>query len=315
MAFFDARQEHEISEEGPGNDARPSVVAARLERLRLAIARIEDRGDPSGRGRGVNRAGAQSARKVPDLLSLGHARLDACLSGGLSRAGLTEIRVRETRESGAATGLCLALAVLLGAERRHPLLWIGQGNGFAEAGSACRAGVAGFGLDPRALVTVCARRTQDAVWAGEEAARSGAPSLTVLEIRGNPKLLSLEGTRRLHLRARESGRPFILLRQSASAETTTAPVRICVLPHPAAPVRAIAGQNRLIGAPVFRLRVEKAPGGRSGEFLLEWNVHDKRFDIFAASRAAALPRPVAALPFDRPVAAGRTRPGLAIGRA
>ncbi|MFD2238234.1 ImuA family protein [Aureimonas populi] len=280
--------------------------AARVAALRQAIARIEGTVGPR-----LRRGPVEGEAERNKVLSLGVPGLDKSLSGGLPACGLSELRVGEARDSGAGTGLALGLAALFGAAPGRPLLWIGQDLAFHEAGLACREGLAGFGLDPGALVVVRARRVEDAVWAGEEAARSGAPALTILEVRGNPKLLSLEGTRRLHLRARESGRPFLLLRQSAAGETSSAPVRLLV--SPAASLGERAGRGRLIGAPVFRVRVEKAPGGRGGQFLLEWNLDEHRFE--PARRAAPLSRPVAAAPAERPHPARQAGPRLALGRA
>ena len=220
------------------------------------------------------------------------------LTGLLRQPGLTEIHVDDTRGSGSGAGFVLALAVLHGAGAGRPALWIGANLGFSEGGMPYLPGLAGHGLDPGALLLVRARRLEEAIWAGEEAARSAAAALTILEVRGNPGRLGLEGTRRLHVRARDAGTPLLLLRQGGRAEATAAPLRLRIAPSPAALVAdrlSDPGGAKLIGHPVFAITVEKSRDGRPHHLLLEWNPHDRRFQA---------PQPhsgdLAALPLDRP---------------
>ncbi|MBC8131233.1 MAG: hypothetical protein H7Y08_13035 [Rhizobiaceae bacterium] len=270
------------------------------------------------------------------VIPLGAGEADAALSGGFPADGLTEIHVDETRGAGSGAGFALSLAVLLGASARRPALWIGDGLAFSEAGLPYLPGLLSHGLDLGALLLVRAGRLEQALWAGEEAARSSSLSLVILEVRGNPGRLSLEGTRRLHFRAREAAVPVLLLRQGGQAEPTAAPFRLRIGPEPAATVPDIgsklgcrlgsgSGDDGLIGHPVFRIDIEKSPNGRPASFCLEWNPHDRRFQEPAASRIH-LPaaRPPAALsdhggppsnPFDRPHPSRAVRPFVALQRA
>lgn len=232
----------------------------------------------------------------------------------LRQPGLAEIHVDDTRGSGAGAGFALAMAVLLGAGAGRPALWIGAGLGFSEGGLPYLPGLAGHGLSPGALLLVRARRLEEAIWAGEEAARSAAPVLTILEVRGNPGRLGLEGTRRLHVRARDAGMPLLLLRQGGRAEATAAPLRLRVAPAPAAEVadrRADPGAAKLIGHPVFAITVEKSRDGRPYRLLLEWNPHDRRFHAPAEPHSGDL----AALPVDRPDPARPAGTVVALRRA
>ncbi|MGH6925838.1 MAG: hypothetical protein ACRED5_19090, partial [Propylenella sp.] len=57
-------------------------------------------------------------------LSLGVARLDAALGGGLPLATLSEVRADESRDGGAAAGFVLALAARLAAAGGEPsIVW------------------------------------------------------------------------------------------------------------------------------------------------------------------------------------------------
>ncbi|MCB8837705.1 ImuA family protein, partial [Aurantimonas sp. VKM B-3413] len=247
-------------------------------------------------------------------LSLGAPEIDAALGGGLIAAGLTEIHLDEARDGGTLAGFALALAVRLGASPLRPLLWIADGAAFAEAGLPYGPGLAGFGLDPAALVLVRARRLADAAWAGEEAAACSAIRLAILEVRGNPSRLALEGTRRLHLRAREAGVPLLLLRQSARAEATAAPMRLRIRPDPAAPVADLAGEARLIGHPVFSVTVEKSRDGRPQTCLLEWNPDERRFGLVRPAGAEPLSRRPAGAAVDGPDPARDARTVVAFDR-
>ncbi|MEC5291417.1 hypothetical protein VSX64_09585 [Aurantimonas sp. C2-6-R+9] len=274
-----------------------------LARLREQIARIE--GQPVARLEPADETATAKAtkparRSALKLHSLGCATADAALGGGFPAAGLTEIHLDETRDGGTLAGFALALAIRFGARPDKPLLWIGDSLAFSEAGLPYWPGLAGFGLDPSALCIVRTRRLEDAAWAGEEAAASSALTMAILEVRGNPARLGLDGTRRLHFRAREAGLPFLLLRQSARAEATAAPLRLRVRPSPAAFVPDLANHQKLIGHPVFAVTVEKSRDGRPRHFSLEWNPHERRFDPLRPERATALPRPLAAAPVDRP---------------
>ncbi|MEX6508390.1 ImuA family protein [Jiella sp. M17.18] len=248
-------------------------------------------------------------------ISLGSAEADAALGGGLPARGLTEIHLDEARDGGTLAGFALGLAIRLGAARARPLLWIADGAAFAEAGLPYGPGLAGFGLDPAALVLVRARRLADAAWAAEEAAACAALAAAILEVRGNPARLELEGTRRLHLRAREAGVPLLLLRQSARPQATAAPMRLRIRPGPAAPVEDLPGAARLIGRPVFDVAVEKSRDGRPQNCRLEWNSDERRFGLVRPARAEPLSRRPPAASVDGPDPARDAGPVLALRRA
>ncbi|BDA86786.1 hypothetical protein Sa4125_43280 [Aureimonas sp. SA4125] len=286
--------------------ARIALIEGRaVHRLEIPPNRLSAAAAPSMPAGVVPERDVGSAAIRQRRASFGVAAADEALAGGFPGSGLTEIHVDETRGSGSGAGFALALAVLFGASPGRPAIWIGGAHGFAEGGMPYGPGLAAYGLDPAGLVLVRTPRLEQAVWAGEEAARSPAPALTILEVRGNPRLLGLEGTRRLHLRAGRAGRPLLLLRQSGRPEATAAPLRLRIAPAPAAAVPdfvpgfvpgPVLDQARgrgepapkLIGHPVFAVTVEKARDGRSQHFLLQWNPHDRRFQALAQPPARHL---------------------------
>ena len=104
-----------------------------------------------------------------------------------------------------------------------------------------------------------------ALWIAEEAARLSALGGGLLEVDGNPDRLDLTATRRLHRRAQAAGRPVLLLRQSALAEPTAAPVRLLVAPAPAAPRHTLAGPLAEVDRPAgLHRRHRQEPHGPAG---------------------------------------------------
>lgn len=326
-----------------------------LETLRAAIARIEgmpavrldaieagavmsratspaandSRSNAQGAGRGKGHVVAKkpldaaarpadsalARRSRTRRLALGCPQADRALGGGFPAAGLSEIHLDETRDGGSLAGFALGLAIRFAASPTRPLLWIADDHALAEAGRLYEPGLTAFGFDPGALFLVRTRRLEDAAWAGEEAAISPTLAMAVLEVRGNPPRLGLEGTRRLHLRAREAGVPFLLLRQGAKPETTAAPLRLRIRPGPAAPVADLAGEPRLIGHPVFSIALEKSPGGRPQHFDLEWNPNERRFGPVLRTRFAPLSRYPSAAAVDGPDPARAAGTVMALKRA
>jgi protein ImuA len=255
-----------------------------------------------------------------DLLPTGVAPLDAALGGGLQRAALTEIHGRETRDAGSVAGFTLALVSLLlkEAPMKSPVLWIGTAEIFRETGLPYARGLDGhFGIGPDHLLMAQAPKLADALWIAEEAARLTALSAVLLEMRGNSQRLDLTATRRLHRRAQEAGRPVFLLRQSAEAEATAAPLRFLVEPATAG-MRCILGRPLAgsIGPPAFAVTLDKNRLAPPARFILEWNADDRTFRQREADGHGRQQDPVALVPLPqhRPDMAAAAGSRLAYGR-
>ena len=235
--------------------------------------------------RGVVPAFAAEAQEVVEsCLATGAERLDRALGGGLPMAALTEIHGVAARDAGAASGFALAVAGRIGRRRRErgeagPVLWIGAGPAFTEAGFPHAPGaarLAGLGADE--LLFCAAPRLADALWVAEEAARLDALSLVLVEVRGNPARLDLTATRRLHRRAQIAGRPVLLLRQAAVAEPTAAPARLLVSAAPAALRATLAGPlPGTLGHTAVAVTIGKRRPAFPGPFFLEWNPNELSF--------------------------------------
>ncbi|TPM27896.1 hypothetical protein [Mesorhizobium sp. B2-3-4] len=277
--------------------AIPAVARETVFALRRQIAKIEGTlperlqapagatpdagaGTDSGSDLTIVRRGLAAA--LPDaFLPVGIERFDAALGGGLPKAALSEIHGLETRDAGAVAGFALSLvSLILEQAQGLPILWIGTSEIFHEAGFPYARGLhAAFGIEPGRLLFSEAPRLVDALWIAEEAARMTALAAVILEVRGNPQRLDLTATRRLHARAQAAGRPVFLLRQAAEPEPTAAPVRLIAAPAPAVSRETVAGPLAgSIGRPAFTVSIGKSRTALPGQFTLEWNPDERRFD-------------------------------------
>lgn len=302
--------------------ATNAVAQETLCALRREIARIEGTlperfAEPGQEGAVVLRHNGR-LRGEAGLLLTGVPALDEALGGGIPKAALTEIHGRRSRDAGAVTGFTLALvSLLLKQAPSKPVLWIGTSGFFAEAGLPYAHGLSRlFGIIPQGLLFAEAPRPVDALWIAEEAAGLKTLATVVIEMSGNPQRLDLTATRRLHRRAAEADRPVFLLRQSAQAEATAAPLRFAVTPAPAGKRhilgRPLAGS---IGPPAFAIALDKNRLAPLARFVLEWNADERTFETRDALRHGRPQDPVALVPLPRhrPDMAAAAGPRMAYG--
>jgi protein ImuA len=278
---------------------RASVLMARdrLARLRRRIAEIEASPVALPQGR--------------PLLPFGVERLDRLIAGGLRRDTLHEIRGETTRDSGAAAGFALAILARLATSDHRPFLLVVEAGALSQAGHPYGPGLDRFGLDSRRLVIVNTRRPVETLWVFEEALRCRGLAGVLAEIRGEPRQLTLTASRRLALRAGESGVMGLLLRQAGEAEPGAAATRWQVTPRQASTLDGFASG---IGRPAWRLVLERNRSGPTGIFDLEWN-HDSRVFVSAGRARPALSLPRASLSGDRPDPPAKAGAVMAFRRA
>ncbi len=256
----------------------------RLHALRRELARIE--------------TGARSAQPER-ILRLGPAPLDAALGGGLALGAVHEIGPAQPMHLAAATGFAVALARRAGHHREHcvniqpfsvslqnepiaprpppvcpspPVLWIQQDYAGFEAGRPYGLGLALFGLPMARLVVLTVRHTRDALWAMEEALKSGAVSAALLELIKDDSGADLTASRRLSLAAAEGGALGLVLTPHASDRPSAAMTRWQVAAAPGAR-DAFGG----LGPAAFALSLVKNRRGPTGRWLLLWDHHECAF--------------------------------------
>lgn len=262
--------------------ARGAVFALRREIARIEGTlpeRLELPAHESGQDGLVLRRGG-AAEAAENLLPTGAEGLDTALGGGLPFAALVEIHSRQSRDAGAMAGFTLALAALV--QKRAaggPLLWVGAGEAFSEAGAPYMPGILNrFGIAPEAMMFTRTRRLEDALWVAEAAASLTTLSVVLLEVRGASRRLDLTATRRLHHRTQAARRPLFLMRQAGAPEPTAAPVRLIVSAAASGGRETLAGRLAgSIGPPAFRVETSRSRTGIPATFMLEWNAYERAF--------------------------------------
>ena len=270
--------------------------------LRRLILEIEAQA-----GKKPGAAGGRDPRRV----SLARA-LDPALGGGLADDALHEIVPAEPLDGAAAMGFALALAARFLAERASPALLIGESFAWREMGALYGPGLVAHGLPLNRLVFVEAPDAQAALWAMEEALKSGGPSVVVGEL-WSLKGCGLAASRRLLLAARKGRTPALLVLMSAYGQaermTSAAEARFEIAAAMSARAPAAAGKDLpgpfVLGARVVKARLGYPRNGPSEAFdaarivRLEWRSEARSFDDPAISLS------LAAASGDRPRAASQ----------
>ncbi len=215
---------------------------------------------------------------------------DAALQGGLSLSELHELAPASPFQHGASLGFALALSVLAQAHD-GAIVFVQQDFAALEAGALYGLGCALFGIDPTRLLLVRAATPKDALWAMEEALKTRGVSAVIAELAGYAEAADLTATRRLSLAAQKGRALALLLRQRASPLPSAAATR-WLLSDASGPSDLYGG----LGRTAFSVTLTKNRRGPCGTWVLQWDDDGSRFE-------PALPRVVAAAPFDRPAAA------------
>jgi len=210
------------------------------------------------------------------ILPFGHPALDGCLpQGGLSLSAVHEVMPLTDADKPAALGF---VAALLGRLARHGLVVFVTSPGNRLHGH----GLNSLGLDPARIIIVETANEIQALWAMEEALRSGV--LAAVAGAAGAKLDLLAG-QRLHLAAGDSGIPLFLLRPPDVPGVNVAATRWHVSAAPAARDRfGLATHWR------WRVRLARCRNGRTGEWLVEFDHAAYRFCLAAAVAGSAVSR-------------------------
>jgi protein ImuA len=177
-----------------------------------------------------------------------------------------------------AAALAFALSrAIEAAERRgddRPVAMVSTPLFDHERGRLFAWGARGLGLDPGRLLLIRARREPEALWAFEEALKSGAAA-AVIGALDRPAFVA---TRRLDFAARAGQACGFVLRAGPAGDLSAARLRWRVAaeasaPHPFDP--------RAPGAARLRAELVRSRDGKSGRFLLEQDDATGRFRLAA----------------------------------
>ncbi|EEA93885.1 hypothetical protein PJE062_3376 [Pseudovibrio sp. JE062] len=224
---------------------------------------------------------ASESNELSSRIVLGVSKLDRLFArDGLNGASLHEFYASEMRLSGALSGFLCALLSLISKQRAGAVLWITDRTVQQETGIPYPPGLAQFGVDPARIVFVQPNKTEEVLWAMEEGAQCSTLCAVVGEIAGSFRNFDLTVTRRLVLRAEQSGVPVLLARHGAQAHPSAALSRWRIAPKTsrfsgAVRARRFMPSRAFVGNPGWRVTLEKNRDGRPGFCDLEWN-HAKR---------------------------------------
>lgn len=226
------------------NTRTQPTKAAALEELRLKIQRLEGFKSETG----------------GNSLRLGIREVDGHLPGGALARGAIHEFISDSPETGAATTGFLAILLSRVAESAGTIVWI------AKTKTIYAPGLLPYGLQPERIIFAEALRDRDALWAMEEALRCKSLSA----VAGDIGDADLTATRRLQLAAESSGVTGFLLRHTPKKHHNSACItRWQVKPAPGVIQNGLPG----VGAESWHVTLDRARGGRPGEWQVMWNGH------------------------------------------
>jgi protein ImuA len=224
--------------------------------------------------------------RLDRLFTLGAARIDAGLDGGLAQGRLHEIFAAAPGDVASAAGFAMMLA-LRAAERAKPILWLRQHDAGILNGSLHASGLAELGLDPARLILAIAADAATLLKAAGDAVRCAGLGAVVIEPWRAGRKLDLTVSRRLALAAEQSGVTALLLCTDAEPAPSAAQTRWGVAAAASTPLFANAP-----GFPAIDISVLRHRGGQDGlAWRVEWDRDQCSFRE-APFSGAVLPLPV-----------------------
>lgn len=218
--------------------------------------------------------------------TMGVPTIDAHLaSTGLARYGLHDVAPRHYGDMPAAMGLSVALALrrLSDPAERRPLLWCRLAREVREYGNLYGHGLENLGLARHRFVTVTLKNPIAALWVAEEALKSGALAVVMLD--ADVKHTSLTATRRLSLAAQAGKCAGLMVFATQQAGTTVSHTRWLAeaARSQAPPYDALAP-----GLPSWNLELTRVRGGRPGAWTVEWHHASHRFNLVSQLRGGEI---------------------------
>src|SRR5579872_4340660 len=185
---------------------------------------------------------------------------------------LEEVGAASPADAGAA--LAFAVLRLAEADDARPLVFVTTGLWRRERGRPFARGLARLGLSPARLVWVRAEREADALWALEEALKSGAVAGGLAPIEAPPFV----ATRRLDFAARAGEASGVILRVGPAGDLSAARRRWRIA---AAPSAVHPFDARAPGAARFSAELVRRRDGPPGAWMLEQDDETGRLGVVA----------------------------------
>ncbi len=271
------------------------VADVKLAGLRRRIERLEAAG-PARLGEGAATG-----------LRLGHGDVDRHFTaGGLGWGSHQLAGTAGDGLSARAFGLML-LARYLAERPSARALVVQEASALRETGGLYGPGLHALGLDPGRLVLVQTADGAGALRAINDALRARAPDILLAELGDGAGLADLSVTRRFNLAAQKA-RALVLLTTPDLSATSAALTRWRVAAAPSVSTPG-DGRRRRLGPPTLSLDLVRNRHGRTGQWILQWNSHDRAFQSVPLQSAFGAPsgivlRPLPAVAASVAAAAG-----------
>ncbi len=198
--------------------------------------------------------------------------------GGLALEAVHEILPETAGDTSSAFGFIVALLARM--PQSGPILFIASRRALADCGRLHGHGLNALGLNPARVILVEAGDDRQALWAVEEALRSGVPAAVAGAVgRG----IDLKASQRLQLAARSPGVPLLLLRPAGIEGSSAAVTRWCI-----SSAEAARDRFGLVTGWRWRVRLARCRNGRPGEWVVEWDHVAHRFRLAAVLANSAV---------------------------
>jgi protein ImuA len=232
----------------------PAAARLSLATLRAEIAALE---------RGVGSRGG----RAPEVIDFGDARIDRRLpSGGLALKSWHAFAGEGLDIETAAASAAFVARLAAPLASRGELIWV------LRRDDLYAPGLAGLGLPVERLIQVCARDEDETLAVMEDALRTPG----VAAVFGEVDEVDLVAGRRLQLACEQSRATGFVLRRrpfggARRGDTSSAAAtRWTIAPAPSEPAAGEPG----LGAPRWRVTLERCRGGRTGAWILEGREED-----------------------------------------
>ncbi len=207
------------------------------------------------------------------VASSGLGALDEALPGGGIPAGMVQELVPAAYTDFAATlGFGAGLLTRLARVRPGLILWVLPRHAGLREGRLYPLGLTALGLDPARVLQVVVPKTRDVLWTLEEALVSAAPASVVGLLPDDAPAYDFTASRRLSLRAAESGGSVLLIRtRSAGSAASAADLRWRIAAAPSARVPRHGLSKPGLGPPRWDVELVKSKRGPTGLWQIEWD--------------------------------------------
>jgi protein ImuA len=195
----------------------------------------------------------------------------------LAMPGLHDIAGELQADYAAALAFALASAHRTAKKSGRQALICQMANSAFDHGALYGPGLNSLGIDPGAFAIVSTRSESDLLWCAEEALGCGEIAALVLRLPSRARKYSFTASRRLQLRALESGAPAYVVRGTPERGAIAAETLWRIAP--AASLPSGYASKRILGLARWRAALERARTSRPKDWVVAWENETLRIDM------------------------------------